>query len=130
MPNTVTITALHNGKALLQRLPMPPKRSTNERERTSRMPMTISTAARPKLKETIRPRPSKMRLSPMAKRILLKKLNRLVRTISQYERLERKLAAFLARANLLRGQALNQLHGASCGQRSHLTHEHGESCVS
>ncbi len=28
--------------------------------------MTISTAARPKLKETIRPKPSKMRLSPMA----------------------------------------------------------------
>ena len=29
--------------------------------------MAISTAARPKLKETIRPRPSKTRLSPMAK---------------------------------------------------------------
>jgi hypothetical protein len=44
---------------------------------------------------------------PMANRMLLKKLNRLVRMMSQYERLERKLAALLARADFLLGQALN-----------------------
>lgn len=46
-PNTVTITALASGKALLQRPLIPPKRSTRERERTSKMPITIRTAARP-----------------------------------------------------------------------------------
>ena len=57
-PKTVTIRALHNGKTRCQREPKPPKRSTNERERTNRMPIAISTAASPKLKARISPNPS------------------------------------------------------------------------